>query len=489
MAECSRCGFVGDEDFIECPSCGEKQETEPEEEVSVETGTEDPKEADDIGKDKESTVPPAVNKLAEYRSCGIPDNVDYSEGTDPNSRHNRKIPTNAIVICAVVLIIAFAVVLIIGKGGFSDKTLETTETVSQVGSTEQTKPEKNDDITVVETKYSMSGVFADYQISINGMVYQVHMTVGEILDSGWTFTEGVVGGTLPAGDKTELLLSSVDGAVMQITAVNFSSDSRDCRECIVSEIKVERSRNPQAEITIIGGLQMGMADISSLETMIGKCPNKVSASRGTVLTYTESENQIAQFTFQKETGELIGIRYTNSGKPKNYNDEPFSEGNEIPDPTDPVVTPTAGIISIDGDNYRLPIEVSDLMAKGWSGKFESIDSRLPSGGRAYATFTRGDAVLSGIDVYNPGIRDEYVDNCCIVSVSSASAEGWVVFPMGIKVGISEEALLLSIEGLDYAFDDTYFAEYSFEEGDYTFVVDVDKKTKKVIYISSSYIYK
>jgi hypothetical protein len=115
-------------------------------------------------------------------------------------------------------------------------------------------------------------------------------------------------------------------------------------------------------------------------------------------------------------------------------------------------------------------------------------SKIPSGGRAYATFTRGNAVLTGVDVYNPTISEARIEDCSVVSVSSSSAEGWVVFPLGVKAGISEAAFLLSVEGIEYEFDDTYFDEYVFSDDKYTFVVNIDSTTGKVIYVSSSYNY-
>lgn len=491
MEKCTSCGFSSDEDFAECPSCGyseEAEETTVEEEIVEEEIIEETA----IEEEYVEPVPPRQTNLFEYQNCGVPDMVVPSDEASASLKGDRGGSIKVAALCIGVLVIAFVSVFLI-KGillGSGNREPSVSESLAE--ETDKSKFPVDSQITVKETRYKMTGDFSDYQIKINGMVYQIHMSLGEILDSGWVFTDGVTDGILTAGDKAEISLKSVDGAVMQVTAVNFSDKSISCRDCIVCEIKVDFSENESSEISIIGDLKLGFASVSSLEDMVGKCSDKVAANRGTVLTYTESETRIAQFTFRKETGELIGIRYTDTKKPRGYDDgSDNGEGGsreDLPYPTDPSVTPTSGIVSIDGDVYRLPIDVSLLIERGWTGKFESAGSKIPSGGRAYATFTRGSAVLSGVDVYNPTVSDAYIKDCSIIAVSSTSAEGWVVFPMGIKVGISEAALVLSVEGMEYDFDDTYFDEYVFSEGQYTFVVNVDKKTEKVIYVSSSYNY-
>ena len=468
MKECASCGYQSDEDFSVCPECGEKEaENSPQEFV-------EPIERQ--------------SNLYEYKSCGVPDTVDTSEQISPVTKALPIKSIKIIALCVGILLVSFGVVLLGIKlfsstptsgEGASSLSQETTESGADTQQL-QMKP----------TQYKMSGEFSDYQIMIDGNVYQIHMTVGEILDSGWIFTGGVSNGVLPSGEKAEIILKSADGAQMQITAVNFNNSDTPFRECIVSEIKVERSNNPDSDISIMGDLKLGFASMDSLQDVVGICVDAVSAGRGYVLTYTESETKIAQFTFDKNTENLISIRFCDTKKPDDFGDDYWENADHValPYPTDPDVTPTSGIISIDGEVYRLPISVDVLISRGWTAELDGSASKIPSGGRAYATFTRGNAVLTGVDVYNPTISEARIEDCSVVSVSSSSAEGWVVFPLGVKAGISEAAFLLSVEGIEYEFDDTYFDEYVFSDDKYTFVVNIDSTTGKVIYVSSSYNY-
>lgn len=469
MKECEACGYVGEEEFSVCPECGR------EEELDLEQTFVEPVERQ--------------SNLFEYKSNGEPDVVDTSEEISPASNNIPKKNIKMIALCLGVLLIAFGVVLLGFK--LSSPAIEEGGTTALAEDDSDGANEDAPQLQMSPTGYNMTGDFTDYQIKIDGNVYQIHMTVGEILDSGWIFTNGVSNGVLPAGEREELVLKSADGAQMQITASNFNNYSTSCRDCIVTEIRVELSYNPNAEISIIGDLRLGFADTDSLENVVGVCGDTVLASSGYVLTYIETETKIAQFTFDKNTNNLIGIRFCDSKKPDDFGNEDYwvnADQVALPYPTDPDVTPTSGIISIDGEVYRLPISVEVLIERGWSAEFEGNAHEIPSGGRAYATFTRGNAVLSGVDVYNPNVTEARVDDCSVVAVSSASAEGWVVFPLGLKVGISEAAFILSVEGLEYEFDDTYFDEYVFSNDEYTFVVNIDSSTGKVIYVSSSYNY-
>ena len=469
MYRCEACGYSADEELSCCPQCGYGEEQ--------------------ISEDVETEETERQSNLFEYVSCGVPDNVDTSEDTAPAHRSGIRRQWKVIALCIGVLALSFISVFLIKKlasPGLADGS--TSATAQQNEQAETTEPQR---IEMKPTRYSMTGKFSDYQVVIDGNVYQIHMTVGEILDSGWILTGDVSDGVLPAGEKAEIILKSADGAIMQITAVNFSSSNISCRDCIVSEIKIELENNTKATVNIIDGLTLGGSDIDAVKDAVGKSGEVVSAGRGYVLTFAESETKIAQFTFDKETEKLIGIRFCDSKKPSGYDDsDDWENANQtaLPYPTDPEVTPASGIISIDGEVYRLPISVDELISRGWSAELEGDHKKLTAGGRAYATFTRGSAVLTGVDVYNPTISESYVSDCMIVSISSSSAEGWVVFPLGLKAGISEAAFILSVEGMEYEFDDTYFDEYVFRSEEYTFVVDIDSKTGKVIYVSSAYNY-
>lgn len=487
MYRCDICGYSADEELSLCPQCG-CEEAEAESSSATELEESDEQRISEDDEQEYADMVERRTNLFEYVSCGVPDVVDTSEVKAPLQRSGIGKQGKAIALCVGVLALSFISVFLLGRMMSPRSTDGGTSSATQQKETAKTTETQR--IEMKPTQYSMTDDFSDYQVMIDGIVYQMHMTVGEILDSGWILAGDVTDGVLPAGERAEIVLKSANGATMQITAVNFSSTNTACRDCIVCEIKVEQEGNSQAIVNIFEGLTLGSAHIDEVKTAIGWNGEEVSAGRGYVLTYTESETKIAQFTFDKETEQLIGIRFCDNKKPSGYDDGDLENADQIalPYPTDPEVTPTSGIISIDGEVYRLPISIDVMISRGWTAELETDSKRIPAGGRAYATFTRGKAVLTGVDVYNPTISEGYISDCVIVSVSSSSAEGWVVFPLGIKAGISEAAFILSVEGMEYEFDDTYFDEYVFLSDEYTFVVDIDSKTGKVIYVSSSYNY-
>ncbi len=342
--------------------------------------------------------------------------------------------------------------------------------------------------------YEMSERFSDYQISINGAVYQVPMPVEEILNSGWAFganenTERV----LLTDETADTFFVSKDGAVMYATVINFSKSETSVNKCYVSRLKIEYPDNLLVDIKLTGGLAFGRATREQVEELIGESSDVVELASGTVVTYKRSDKAKAVLTYNTKTKLLEGVEFINSKKPGNYQETTApvetnqSGGTDSSAPKELGNDLTSGVVQIEGDIYKLPIKVSDLLNNDWDISFKEDRAILYGGEHLIATFTRGDVTITGVDVHNLSDDEKLIKNCEIIEISSSPDDKYqVLFPASLKAGMKEADLKAAIQGMEYEFNEVNFDEYVFNNGAYTLMVVVDRDEAAVNYVLMTY---
>lgn len=342
--------------------------------------------------------------------------------------------------------------------------------------------------------YEMSESFSDYQISINGAVYQVPMPVEEILNSGWTFGANENAERVLSTEETaETFFVSKDGAVMYATVINFSKSETPVSKCYVSRLEVDYSDNLLIDIKLTGDLAFGRATRDQVEDLIGESSDVVELASGTVVTYKNSDKAKAIVTYNSKTKVLEGVEFINSKKPGNYQETTAptevnqSGGTDTSAPKELGNDFTSGVVQIEGDVYKLPIKVSDLLNNDWDISYKEDRAILYGGEHLIATFTRGDVTISGVDVYNVSDEEKLIKNCEIIEVSSSPDDEYeVLFPANLKAGMKEADLKAAIQGKEYEFNEVNFDEYVFTNGGYTLMVIVDRDEAAVNYVLLTY---
>lgn len=342
--------------------------------------------------------------------------------------------------------------------------------------------------------YEMSERFSDYQISINGAVYQVPMPVEEILNSGWAFGANENAERVLSTEETaETFFVSKDGAVMYATVINFSKSETPVSKCYVSRLDIEYSDNLLIDIKLTGDLAFGRATRDQVEDLIGESSDVVELASGTVATYKNSDKAKAVLTYNTKTKVLEGVEFINSKKPGNYQEttaptEANQSGNaDESAPKELGNDFTSGVVQIEGDVYKLPIKVSDLLNNDWDISYKEDRAILYGGEHLIATFTRGDVTITGVDVCNVSDEEKLIKNCEIIEVSSSPDDEYeVLFPANLKAGMKEADLKAAIQGKEYEFNEVNFDEYVFNNGSYTLMVIVDRDEAAVNYVLLTY---
>ncbi len=342
--------------------------------------------------------------------------------------------------------------------------------------------------------YEMSESFSDYQVNINGAVYQVPMPVQEIINSGWAFGSGENTEKVLAKEETfETYFVSKDGAIMYATIINFSANDTAIDKCYVSRIKVDSKDNLLVKMFMTGNLSLGKATRQQVETLIGESDDVVELPAETIVRYKNSDKAYARLTYNNKTKVLEGIEFVNSKKPNNYQETTLPTttnaygGGEVTTPEELGKNITSGAVQIQGEIYQLPIKVSDMLDDGWEISFKEDRAILYAGEHLIATLTKGDITIKGVDVHNLSKEEKLIRNCEIIEISSSPDDKHeVVFPANLKVGMKEAEFKAAIQGKEYEFNEINFDEYVFTEGAYTLMVVVDKDESAVNFILMTY---
>ncbi len=518
MKVCKSCGAEIDEEVVECPVCGSEDLADSIQEESAEAVASEVEEGsageDEAAESTDSSDAPSEENTEEMSDSAeesesseeteeasaedVTDNEDdfddeYASEQEDASAKKKKIGiiigSVAGAVAVVVAVICLFTFVDFGRNRAYDSTEKTFVAEEDVtGDTVAQIP------FVSNPPYKMSQRFTDYQISINGAVYQVPMPVQEIINSGWAFGNGEnADKELDYEATADTFFVSKDGALMYATIINFNRGATALKDCYVSSIKVDYTDNLLANVVITGDLALGKATKEMVEKLVGASKDVVELGNGIVATYRYSDKQNAVFTFNKETKVLESIKYTKTAKPYNFKEKtssaptnsnggtvaqkPQALGNDI----------TSGVVQIEGDIYSFPLKVSDFLANGWKISFKEDRAILYPGEHLFATFTRGEVVISGVDVENSSGEERLIRNCEIANFgSSLDDEYAVVLPGNLKVGMSASEFTGMIDGLEYDFSQVNFDEYTFTNGAYVLTVVVDKDEAIVNYISMAY---
>lgn len=342
--------------------------------------------------------------------------------------------------------------------------------------------------------YEMSESFSDYQVNINGAVYQVPMPVQEIINSGWAFGSDENTEKVLAKEETfETYFVSKDGATMYATIINFSQHDTAVDKCYVSRIKVDSKDNLLIKMFMTGNLSLGKATRAQVEELIGESDDIVELPAETIVRYKNNDKAYARLTYNKKTKVLESIEFVNSKKPGNYQETTLPTttnaygGVEVTTPEELGKNITSGAVQIQGEIYQLPIKVSDMLNDGWEISFKEDRAILYAGEHLIATLTKGDVTIKGVDVHNLSKEEKLIRNCEIIEISSSPDDKHeVIFPANLKVGMKEAEFKAAIQGKEYEFNEINFDEYVFTEGAYTLMVVVDKDESAVNFILMTY---
>lgn len=332
----------------------------------------------------------------------------------------------------------------------------------------------------------------DLQFFIGGSMYQVPVTVSEVLKDGWVFglneeAENVI----PASETAETYFTLSDGTVIFATLENFGNEEITFRQAYIVGVKFDKDYiGAKSDLTFFKNLSLGFSGRKYAENIFGKCHDIFKTNSGTVLNYKKGEKTV-KLLFDNSTRKLKEIEYINTSSPEDFSQNAFKQisSQRYKKPEELGDNLVSGVMEIEGDLYKLPIPVSEFLKNGWEISFKDDDKTTLSGNEyAFGILTKDGVKIPDAEIYNFDKTKNDVENCYVISVAvSSESKIDISLPKEIKTEMTEDGFLAAVSGLNCILNSAEFNQYTFTDGKINLTVDVDKQENKVKYWIMRYI--
>lgn len=296
----------------------------------------------------------------------------------------------------------------------------------------------------------------DFQISIDGAVYQIPMWYSDLEKLGWKYAEDAAK-TLTSNQMTAAKSWKKGDKNSILTKIaNLSMNTAAYSDCIIVGITLDKNylRDCDWEIMLPKNIQYGVSGTDDILTAYGTPTSDYDSDLYYKMTYKyDSDQEVSLFVY-KESGTLDKIDLQNvaaleggdnsvdSSVPevvKNYS-APDSLGSDL----------YQFNIELEGKLYTLPCPVSELIDNGFTIKKDSSASEIAAQNFNWIELQYNNQTYQTI-VNNYADYATIPENCFISSMKSGIYEPdfALTIPGNIKRGDSEDSVLKAIKDFNY----------------------------------------
>lgn len=314
----------------------------------------------------------------------------------------------------------------------------------------------------------------DFQVSIDGTVYQFPMWYSEFEALGWEY-DGDNTQTLSSNQFTLTEVWKKDGIRVYTRFANLSMNTVPFSESMVAGITLEDNyvKDSGWEILMPGGIQWGVSGTDDIIAAYGDPSDDYDGDLWYKMTYKyDYYREINLYVF-KDDDTLKKIEIENLVELEGADN---SVDETVPDLVKDYVAPKslgtdyyAYTAELEGVVYSLPCPVSVMLENGFTIDKNDSDSVVAAGGNGWVNLRYNNQTLRTM-VENYADYATTVENCFALSMKSSvnGPEFKLVFPGNIKVGDSEAAVKKAVAGFN--------CEVSTSDSGYTYyeVSDPDK---------------
>ena len=339
----------------------------------------------------------------------------------------------------------------------------------------------------------------DFQIEINGDVYQFPMTYAQFTSYGWVYKNDeekmldakyyTVGERFTMGD----LSCTAHFVNMDVSAVAYKNsyiggidiDSFSLRDAT------------DAKIVLSKGITYAVSTADEVRSAYGTPSNETKLSSGTeILEYKQDYEEEVKLTFNSETKLLSDIRVRNYTTPEDF--VPAAVSDEVPEIVKKYEPPTQmtdnfgdWIVTYGGKLYRLPAPLSEFVDDGWV--INEKESKTVIDGRGSGRVElRKDNQKVRVYVINYSENATAVTNCFMTNVLSDSYDAKIplVIAKGIAIGTPEAEVKTAIAGEEVEeSDSTSYTLYRVKVGDtrtFRYEIYINKESGNVYKIDAQH---
>lgn len=320
----------------------------------------------------------------------------------------------------------------------------------------------------------LSNNLYDYQVSIDGVVYQLPMWVSDFEAMGWEY-QGDYDKSLYYDDY-EYDYWTKDGMEIWTDIVNFSINSTPLKDCLITAIEVdEYSLQEGQECEFANGIKLNVSTQEDIIAAYGE-PTEIYDGYYTYITYCE-EDWVKEVEFAIEDNILISVDIYNEieldGFDHTFYDEKPSYIDDYEAPTEMGSELFDAILQLDGEYYELPCPVQVFLDNGFEFDYfyYEYDDFICSGDYIYCDLKYGDKILD-VTIRNFSEYATAKENCYVIGITDVSYDSndWDIEVFGgLKNGSTEDELLAIIDGIEYhLYEGTDYNSYTMYSEQYKY---------------------
>lgn len=294
----------------------------------------------------------------------------------------------------------------------------------------------------------------DYQISIDGAVYQFPMWYSEFEALGWEY-DGDNTQTLSSNQYTTTEVWKKDDFEVYTRFANLSMNAVPFSESMVAGITLDPYylEDCDWEILLPGGIQYGVSNADDIKAAYGDPTDDYDSDLYYKMTYKSDSYREIELYVYKDDNTLKQIDIENLVELEGADN---SINEAVPDLVKNYKAPGelgddfyAYTAQLEGNVYKLPCPVSVFLENGFTIDTASSDSEVAAGGNGWIDLKHNNQTLHTM-VENYADYATIIENCFVLSMESSvnGPKFDLVFPGNIKVGDSEDAVKKAIEGFN-----------------------------------------
>lgn len=333
---------------------------------------------------------------------------------------------------------------------------ETTEPVKE-------KPKRN----AATAPTELSDDLYDFQISVDGTVYQFPMWAADFEALGWTY-DGDASQTLSSNQYTTTERWNKGEFSVYTQLANLSMNTVGITEAMVAGITFEEYQLDGCdwEIILPKGIQYGVSNTEDVLAAYGDPTDEYDGELYYKMTYEKDFYQEIHIYVSKETNVINKIEIQNIVELEGADN---SVDATVPDVVKNYKAPSAlgndlyGFdIELEGNLYTLPCPVSELLANGFTINEDNSEKAFGAQGSGWLELVYNNQKFHTI-VRNYADYATTAENCFLIDIESSCFEPDynLVIPCGIKRGDSEESVLEILKDYNYEVEQSEGSDFTY----------------------------
>ncbi|MBR4086155.1 MAG: PT domain-containing protein [Lachnospiraceae bacterium] len=307
----------------------------------------------------------------------------------------------------------------------------------------------------VQAPANLSDDLYDFQISIDGTVYQFPMWYEDFVALGWECTEDL-STKLTSNQYYPSAVFTKDGVKFYVGLANLSMNSVTLDKSMVYAIKLDDYylKDNTWEFILAKGITRGVSTKDDIIAAYGEPSDEYDGSNYFKLTYDYDTYQEVVLYVSKETNTLNEIEIENMIELEGADN---SVNPEVPDLVKNYVAPEAlsenlydFIINLEGNLYELPCPVSVFLENGFTINENKSEMEIGSGDSGWVEFKYNNMTYRTL-VKNYADYATIAQNCFVTTFKTSEFDPKfdLTIPGNIKRGDSEADMLAIIEKFNF----------------------------------------